>query len=968
MSTNLYATYLLKRASAIRGQILSLLWPKRHDDLGAGEFDYAAFMSYSHAGDNGEAKVLEALLERFPNSWYRLRRRRIYLDQGDLAANSDLRSTIQHALSRSRYFLLMASPQSAESPWVEEEIRWWLENRTTDTIVIVLTEGRIAVDALTGRVDVKGTDALPRVLVDALSAEPLWVSLPDVQEGATVDPASPAWEDVLARLVSRLDGVDKDAIIGEHVRNRSKALRLRAGIIAVLSVLLVVALVAGVLALAQRNDAQKQALVATSRLLIAESAAVQDSQPDLARQLLAEAYRRNPTDQVVGALIKSVSLSDVIRTEGLAWQVTVLQKRNLLAIGADGAVQLYDLLSGRSIILDPEFGGARSVAFSPNGRQLTVESSRFIRIYDISNPEKPSRVWTYSQAGTTSSSTVRYLSGEAIFMTVGSVTGVWDTSNLANVHRIDNFPSNISAGKFAISADSRHLATTSANKANGEIGVALWDISDVSHVRELGSTADGHTQGVNSIAFDPTGNMLATAGSDDTARLWDVSNPMAPIQRAVLAGHSSGAYSVAFSHDGFSLAVGTGNGAIHLWKVVDSFRPAPGAVLTGHSGFVYSVAFALNDRRLLSASQDGVNTATASSALPYDNGSVRVWPVAGVDRASEVVRVRSASSGSPALAPSSDLLAAGFPTQIWSFKASGEVKQLGTLSTFNIGGQAVSFSNDGQQIFSGSPLVRWDVSDPASPKALDPEIRRTDGVTSVGISPTGKIAALSGLFGAVELWSTEGKSSGPITVLPGSKTNSNGGWSFSPDGSRIVSLTDKPYAAVWNISDPKRPVEETQLTVREGGVSTLVFVDSDHIVAGSNTGELSTWNVDEPGAPVLVSSMKRQAGRIGSLAVERGQSVVASAADDGSVVLWSLRDPRTPLELATLAVGGQYSSTSVGFSADGKYFAASSAGETSIWTTDLPAILGRICARTVPMSEAEWTTYLPDSKFDLPCE
>jgi hypothetical protein len=102
-----------------------------------------AFISYSRDESVKVAVALQAALERFAKPWYRLRSVRVFRDDTNMAANSDLRGTIETALARSGWFILLASPKAARSPWVESEIRWWLEHRSADRIMLVQTAGEI---------------------------------------------------------------------------------------------------------------------------------------------------------------------------------------------------------------------------------------------------------------------------------------------------------------------------------------------------------------------------------------------------------------------------------------------------------------------------------------------------------------------------------------------------------------------------------------------------------------------------------------------------------------------------------------------------------------------------------------------------------------------------------------------------------------------------------------------------------
>ena len=89
---------------------------------------------------------------------------------------------------------------------------------------------------------------------------------------------------------------------------------------------------------------------------------------------------------------------------------------------------------------------------------------------------------------------------------------------------------------IAFSPDNTKLAVASS------IGVWIYD-------KQTGKVLDlltGHTERVSSVAFSPTGNMLASGSYDDTIRIWD---PHTRKLKARLTGHTGAIYSVAFSPD-----------------------------------------------------------------------------------------------------------------------------------------------------------------------------------------------------------------------------------------------------------------------------------------------------------------------------------------------------------------------------------------------------------------------------------
>jgi hypothetical protein len=142
---------------------------------------YDAFLSYSHRDNRQVAVAVQRGLERFAKPWYRVRGLRVFRDDANLAANPDLWASIEAALARSSWLVVIGTPHAAQSPWVHREIRWWLAHRGIETILLVVASGEVAAFG-----SARGTpgSAVPPVLRAALRAEPRWVDVRGIDVGA----------------------------------------------------------------------------------------------------------------------------------------------------------------------------------------------------------------------------------------------------------------------------------------------------------------------------------------------------------------------------------------------------------------------------------------------------------------------------------------------------------------------------------------------------------------------------------------------------------------------------------------------------------------------------------------------------------------------------------------------------------------------------------------------------------------
>jgi len=93
----------------------------------------------------------------------------------------------------------------------------------------------------------------------------------------------------------------------------------------------------------------------------------------------------------------------------------------------------------------------------------------------------------------------------------------------------------------------------------------VWDL-ETGRVRHV---LTRHIARLRTLAFSPSGDLLATAGNDLVIRLWD---PETGAHLHTLSGHSRDVLSVEFSPSGDLLASGGDDGTVRLWSVAGN-RP-----------------------------------------------------------------------------------------------------------------------------------------------------------------------------------------------------------------------------------------------------------------------------------------------------------------------------------------------------------------------------------------------------------
>jgi WD40 repeat protein len=198
----------------------------------------------------------------------------------------------------------------------------------------------------------------------------------------------------------------------------------------------------------------------------------------------------------------------------------------------------------------------RSVGWSPDSRYLASASDdEKVRLWDA---RTGSLVRTL--VGHAASSSVRHVAWgpDGRWLASGGsdqTVRVWETETGTLVATLRGHTGSVAA--VAWSPDGRRLASASFDGT-----VKVWDGGNYVELRTL----RGHAGAVLCLAWSPAGR-LASGG--DNIKIWD---PSDGAEALVLKGHSSAVQALAWSPDGKTLATAGWDQTIKLWDATEAFR------------------------------------------------------------------------------------------------------------------------------------------------------------------------------------------------------------------------------------------------------------------------------------------------------------------------------------------------------------------------------------------------------------
>ena len=392
-----------------------------------------------------------------------------------------------------------------------------------------------------------------------------------------------------------------------------------------------------------------------------------------------------------------------------------------------------------------------------------------------------------------------------------------------------------------------------------------------------------HQDVVNSVSYSRDGELIATASSDTTVKIWRSNGELLH----TLKDHRDSVFDVAFSPQGDLIASAGQDNNVKLWSIEGKLKDT----LSGHRGSIHQVAFSPQGDLIASAGQDK---------------TVRLWNREGklvnvlIQHEREVLAV--------AFSPDGQTIATGDRSgrlRLWN-------RQGKILNTFIAHGRTLLERRN-------APTSRRDVAPEGCCVAHggDPQDRAAS-LRSIDFSPDGRQIVTGGDDNSVKLWQRDGKLiqvfnryDAPVTEVK-----------FSPNGELIGTTSWDGTIKIWY---PEGTLHYN-LAGHKGRVWGLAWSPDGAMVATAGWDNLAKlWQIENP----LVRTFYGHEASVLSVAFDSQGELIATASDDRTVKLW-----HTDGKLKTNFTNHNAEVYRASFSNDGLVASASLDGTIKLWRTD----------------------------------
>jgi len=413
------------------------------------------------------------------------------------------------------------------------------------------------------------------------------------------------------------------------------------------------------------------------------------------------------------------------------------------------------------------------------------------------------------------------------------------------------------------------------------------------HASRLVMTLTGHESRVCSIAYSPSGDLLAAGLEDGTVHIWDTRtgeefvSPMRSRDGAIM--------SVAFAPDGQLLASGARNGAVSVWNVTTGRLHL--RQLQIHSKPVNIIAFSPDGKLVASSSWETVSLWNVETAQIVSAGGYNVSPISlSFSPDGKVLKLRcigsklswriDAPGSNPQLLPHPD-------DEEYSLSSSPHSSKL-----------SISLDNNYNLSVTGNGRV-----------VTIPDIGNRD--LDIRISPDETcFVAFGEDYDGLHLWDFRFIDADPKFTVLDSHRGSVRVISFSSDGKYLASELLDHTIRIWDVG----PSKDAFQRVHESRVNALaVSPDNKFIVSGRDDGSVHVQDA-RTGEVKLCPLIGHEYG-VESVAISPDGQMIASGSVDCTTRMWHVQTGAAVGE----PLGGHDDTVyAVSFSPDSRWIASGS--------------------------------------------
>ncbi len=854
-------------------------------------FKYRAFLSYSHA-NSAWAKWLHKQIENFridkdlagketalgpiPKSL-----RPVFRDRDEFTGGQELGEATVAALDTSAALIVLCSPASAKSRYVNEEVRLFKSRHPKRPIVPVLVDGEPPENfpqALRYEVMADGTITDKEVTI-------LGADLREDRDGRQVG---------LAKTVAGLTGLTTDEIVRRAAREQRRRLR---NWIAGLTVVIVALAGLTLWAEVNRREASNQKTIAVARQYLALAQLRQRTNAECSLILAIKASQSASLARGLDVFpFNNAVRNAAIRThvaKALPNAPKLPVSRSALSWTSGGDKVFFVTNEGRIQTWAPEtdaiegfgvFANIVGIESDPMGQSLALLMPDDVEIWDGEGTALKRKFeikhvarFTWNPTGTKALAT----SAEGIFLL--------DLSDGTQRKLAPGNP-NLAGGRgHAWSPDGSLVAYAAYN-----------DEFVILDPQTNKSQTFKNKQQIDSLAWSPDGKWIAVGLEKGQINIWDVASQALA---TVLDGHDNQVATLAFSPDGSKLLSGSWDRSLRTWYVRDWTSAGE---FTGHTGAIYLARWHPKQARFASMSTDGtlrIWTADASRVSKIAGESNGwIWNVAWVsdhqllatadfelleyDSAKDISALVAAPPPNPGPAEFTSGAAAPLKS-LYAFTDNFTVK-VADFSTHSIifdqtvgkddeWVRAVALSEDGSQLAVGTLKRIFILSLPKGELVAQAPIPSV----AYSFSPANALLGIAAYGGAVAIVDIkERKEVHHLTGL--SPQKATWGISWHPSGQKIAASSDDGTAMIWSIEKPEPALVLRGHSAEVKGVAWSP--SGDRLATASLDRTVRIWD-GATGAPIAVLEGHRSGVR--TVAWSRDGKTIAAGGEDGVVRIFS---------------------------------------------------------------------------------